>query len=335
MYHPWLELAIFAIKTVIILFAIAMLLLLFFSLLARGKIKPKNRISIDNINERYRELAKTLQQEVLSKRQLKQQKRTHKKTHSKKARKKTDKPRIFVLTFKGDSRANDVELLRQEITMLLTTARTKDEVVLQLESGGGMVHTYGLAASQLQRIRDRNIPLTIAVDRIAASGGYMMACVADKILAAPFAIIGSIGVLAQIPNFHRFLQKHHIDFEQLTAGKYKRTLSVFGNNTKAQREKMQQELEVVHQDFIDFIKEHRPQVDSEKIATGEYWLGQQAKPLQLVDELITSDDYLLQASEKADIFAITSHRKKRPLERFIGAAHGKWQQLTQGEHPIY
>ena len=105
---------------------------------------------------------------------------------------------------------------------------------------------YGLAASQMQRIRDKKLKLTVCVDKVAASGGYMMAVVADKIIAAPFAVLGSIGVLAQVPNFHRLLKKHDVDFEMLTAGKYKRTLTMFGENTDKGREKFQEDIEDTH-----------------------------------------------------------------------------------------
>jgi serine protease SohB len=178
---------------------------------------------------------------------------------------------------------------------VLTLATPKDEVVVRVESGGGVVHGYGFAASQLARIKDANIPLTVCVDKVAASGGYMMAAVAHKIIAAPFAIVGSIGVLAQMPNFHRWLDKHGIDFEQHTAGDFKRTVTMFGKNTKQDREKLQEELEATHELFKRFITTYRPQVDLKKVATGEHWYGQQALDMKLVDVLQTSDDYLYQA----------------------------------------
>ena len=222
-----------------------------------------------------------------------------------------------MLGFKGDIKASDVSSLREEISALLTFATDNDEIVVLLESAGGTVHGYGLAASQLKRVRDKKIKLTVAVDKVAASGGYMMACVADKIIAAPFAIIGSIGVLTQIPNFHRLLKKHNVDFEQITAGQYKRTLTLFGENTDQDREKVQEELEETHQLFKNFIKENRGDVDIEKIATGEHWYGSQAMELKLVDELKTSDDYLSDAVKNADIYEIQYIRKKPMSEKII------------------
>ncbi|MFK8001308.1 MAG: protease SohB [Polyangiales bacterium] len=219
--------------------------------------------------------------------------------------------RLFVLDFDGDVRASANEHMRQEISAILTSATAKDEVLLRLESGGGMVHSYGLAASQLQRVRDKGIPLTISVDKIAASGGYMMACVANQIIAAPFAIVGSIGVVAQIPNLHRLLKKNDVDFEVLTAGEYKRTLTVFGENTDKGREKMKAELEETHGHFKDFIREQRPKLDVDAVATGEHWLGTKALELGLVDKLQTSDDYLMESCSARDIIRVRYRQKQK------------------------
>ncbi len=203
------------------------------------------------------------------------------------------KPRLFVIDFKGGMEAKEVASLREEVTAVLTLATEQDEVLVRVESGGGVVHGYGLCASQLQRLRDRGLHLTVAIDKVAASGGYMMACVAQHIIAAPFAIVGSIGVVAQLPNFHRLLQKHDIDYEQHTAGQYKRTLTLFGENDEAGRQKFREELESVHQQFRSFVARHRPRIELDKVATGEHWLASEALKLELVDELRTSDDYLL------------------------------------------
>ena len=234
---------------------------------------------------------------------------------------------MFVLDFDGDIRASAVSHLRQEITALLTIANKDDEIMVRLTSPGGMIPHYGLAASQLQRIRQREIPLTIAVDKVAASGGYMMACVANKIIAAPFAIIGSIGVLAQIPNFHRLLEKHHVEFEQLTAGEYKRTLTMFGKNTKEARGKMQEELEETHELFKDFITQNRNQIDIHQVATGEHWFASKAKEFNLIDDLQTSDDYLLQASNHRDVYHLSYHKHKSLAKRFSHSAQTLLDQL--------
>ena len=202
------------------------------------------------------------------------------------------------------------------MTAILTVATPQDEVVVKLESGGGMVHTYGLAASQLKRIRDKQIPLMICVDKIAASGGYLMAAVADRILAAPFAIIGSIGVIFQLPNFHRLLQDKHIEFEQITAGDYKRTLTLFGKNTEEGREKLRQELTAIHEQFISVIQEFRKDIHIKEVATGEHWLAKHALDLHLIDALMTSDEYLMKKSKTADIYEINYEVKKSLGEKF-------------------
>ncbi|MBY4677261.1 protease SohB [Marinobacterium arenosum] len=223
--------------------------------------------------------------------------------------------RYFVLDFDGDIKASEVEPLREEINAVLSLAEADDEVVLRLESAGGLVHSYGLAASQLERIKRKGIALTICVDEVAASGGYMMACLADRLLAAPFAIVGSIGVIAQMPNFHRLLKKNDIDFEVLTAGEYKRTLTMFGQNTDKGRQKFVEELEDTHELFKSFVAEYRSQLEIDKVATGEVWFGKRALDLNLVDELMTSDEYLLDACDQGEVFLIRYEQKKSLQEK--------------------
>ena len=248
-----------------------------------------------------------------------------------------DRLRLYVLNFDGDLKASAADNLREEISAVLSVARSGDEVLIRLESSGGMVHSYGFAASQLQRIRDAGIQLTVAVDKVAASGGYMMACVANRILAAPFAVIGSIGVLAQIPNFHRLLRKANVDFEQLTAGEYKRTLTLFGENTDADREKMQEDIDDTHLLFKEFVAEHRSQVEIDKVATGEVWFGERAIDRGLVDELQTSDSFVQACLPERDVFEIKYVLKKHWQEKLGLAAEGAvsraasrlWQAATR------
>ena len=238
-----------------------------------------------------------------------------------------------MLDFDGDIRASAVEHLREEISAVVQVARPEDEVVLRLESQGGMVHTYGLAASQLRRLKSAGIRLTVSVDEVAASGGYMMACVAERIIAAPFAIIGSIGVVGQLPNFNRLLKEHNVDFELHTAGQHKRTLTLFGENTDAARDKFQEELEDTHKLFKSFVTENRPQLEIEMVATGEHWYGTRALERKLIDIIQTSDDYLLAASKDRDIFEV-HYKRRRPLQERLasgiravvkGVSGGRWQ----------
>ncbi len=228
-----------------------------------------------------------------------------------------DRQRVYVLDFDGDMRASAVSRLRKEITAVLSMVRDDDRVVVRLESRGGMVHAYGLASSQLQRVRDRGVDLTVCIDKVAASGGYMMACVANQILAAPFAVVGSIGVIAQLPNFHRLLKKHDIDFEMITAGEYKRTLTMLGENTDRGRAKFIEEIEDVHLLFKEYVAAHRPGLDLATVATGEAWYGQRALELSLVDKLITSDEYVTAACDDADVFEVR-YIEKKPLPERLG-----------------
>ncbi|MFV8783061.1 protease SohB [Microbulbifer sp. SA54] len=227
--------------------------------------------------------------------------------------------RVFVVHFEGDIKASALSNLREEITAILQVADKNDEVVVCLESPGGMVANYGLAASQLARVRSAGVKLTIVVDKVAASGGYMMACVADRILAAPFAMLGSIGVVAQLPNFHRLLERNDVDFELFTAGEYKRTVTMFGENTPEGKEKFQDDLEEIHTLFQHFVAEYRPQLDIARVATGEVWFGQRALDLRLIDELKTSDEYLTARAENSDLYQV-EYKERQNIAKKIGIA---------------
>ncbi|WP_286728270.1 protease SohB [Acinetobacter sp. UBA1297] len=264
-------------------------------------------IRISHLNARINEQRKKIAQTTASKLELLQLAQQLAKEG--RARKKNNQ-KIYVIDFKGDVQASAVENLREEITLILATAKAgKDRVVVRLESPGGMVHGYGLAAAQLVRLRDAGFHLTICVDKVAASGGYMMACIANEIITAPFAVVGSIGVVAQVPNFNRLLKEHNVDFELYTAGEYKRTVTMFGENTPEGKAKFEQELQQTHALFKHFVEKYRPKVNVEKVATGEHWYGQDALDLNLVDELKTSDEYLLSALPQHDVYVISTRRK--------------------------
>lgn len=298
-------------------------------------------LRVRHLNEEMKALQDGLTDQVVPPGQLKKLHKQRKKEQKAKDKQESkadgDSPsRVFVIDFEGDIRASAVDSLRREISAVLQVADKQDEVVVRLESPGGLVHSYGLAASQLRRIRDHGLPLTVCIDEVAASGGYMMACIGSRLLAAPFAVIGSIGVVAQIPNFHRLLKKHEVDVELMTAGEYKRTLTVFGENTDKMREKFQEELEDTHQLFKDFVSQNRPQLDLEQVATGEHWFGLRALELSLVDELKTSDEYLLQRCDEAQVFEVRWEEKRRLADRLGLAAEGAlgrtvdriWQSAT-------
>lgn len=287
-----------------------------------GKSKEKKgELQVVKLNEEYEKLTEQLESKLIDKKTLKRQKKEQEKQNkkankeAKKATEDNEKKRLFVLDFDGDINASATENLRREITALLTIAKPNDEVVVRLESGGGVIHGYGLAASQLQRIKDAGLFLTICVDKVAASGGYMMACVADKVIAAPFAILGSIGVVAQVPNIHRLLDKNLVDVELHTAGKYKRTLTMLGENTDEGREKFKQDLEDVHVLFKDFVTKARPVVDIETVATGEIWFGSKALEKQLIDEINTSDAYLVSHYDSIDVISVKYKETKKLAEK--------------------
>ena len=295
----------FLIKTITIVISILIIIGAFFA--QAKKIQPE--IEIDCLNEQFNDE----QQDVIKKFKWKHIKKTKK-------IKLNELPKLFILNFNGDIKASQTEQLRDEITRIILLAQAGDEVMVKIDSPGGAVNGYGLAASQLERLRHRNIPLSVCIDRMAASGGYLMACIANKIYAAPFAIVGSIGVVAQVPNFNKWLKKHNIDFEQVTAGQYKRTLTMFGENTKEGRKKFTEDLETIHQNFKDHVLAFRPQINIEKAATGEHWLAKDAMALGLVDELKTSDDYLLDRVSKFQIILLKKTKKPGLIEKILKPA---------------
>jgi serine protease SohB len=279
---------------------------------------------VEHLNRRFEEAADELKLAVEGKERFKKSAKARhkelKREDKARAKQESGKPRLFVLDFKGDLRASAAASLREEVSAVLHVAKPKDKVLLRLENSGGTVHEHGFAASQLLRLKKHGLELLVAVDKVAASGGYLMACVADRLIAAPFAIIGSIGVLAQLPNFHRLLEEKGIDFEQVTAGRYKRTLTLFGKNTEEGREKLKEEVEDVHELFKQQIREYRPQVDLDRVATGEHWYGIRALDLKLVDELKTSDDFLLEAAKDHDLYHVVYKRRRGWQERVLGGA---------------
>lgn len=342
------EYGLFLAKTVTWVLAIGLVLAMIAAAAQKRRKPSDGEIEVESLNDHFTELKETLEDHILDEHRLKQIHKAQKKQEKEeaKARKKAaksdtqeeeDRKRIFVIDFDGDIQASEVDKMRQEVTAVLSLAKATDEVVVRLESPGGLVHGYGLAASQLERIRRKQIPLTVCVDKVAASGGYMMACIANKIVAAPFALIGSIGVVAQIPNFHRLLKKNDIDYEVLTAGDYKRTLTMFGENTDKGREKFVEELEDTHALFKEFVSDYRSDLDIEKVATGEVWFGRRAISNGLIDQIETSDDYLVNAADEADIYKVSYQVKQSLQERLehfgisamTGVAGKAWSNLTQ------
>lgn len=294
----------------------------------RGDADDEDELTVRRLNDKYRKLKEAVESRMLSSEQRKIWKKAKQKAE--KAKKKSEKgasktegetrPRTFVIDFDGDIKASDTETLRKSVTAVLAIAEPgRDEVVVRLESGGGLVHAYGLAAAQLDRVRNKGIRLTACVDKVAASGGYMMACVADKIVASPFAVLGSIGVVAQLPNFHRVLKKHDVDYEILTAGEHKRTLTVFGENTDKGRIKFLEDLEDTHHLFKDYVQERRPELDVGAVANGDIWFGTRALEMKLVDEILTSDEYLIDACGRSDVVSV-SFQRKRTLPEKLGLA---------------
>jgi|GEM_PF-10475 len=292
-----------------VVFATIAISVLFVVAVARRK-RPAAWLRVKPLNKQIDALGDALRANLMRKKDFRKLRKGRKKSKPAAGR-----PNVFVLEFKGDLFASAVRNLREEVTAIASVAGKNDEVVVRLESAGGAVPHYGLAAAQLMRLREKAIKVTVCIDRIAASGGYMMACVADEIVAAPFAIIGSIGVVAQVPNLHRLLKKHDVDFQEMTAGEFKRTVSVFGEITERGRKKLQEELEDTHSLFKEFVKAHRPKLDLERVATGEHWLARRGLELGLVDQLRTSDDYLVGRAGEANLYQVSFERARSLRER--------------------
>ncbi|MEY2987154.1 MAG: hypothetical protein RJB13_675 [Pseudomonadota bacterium] len=314
-FADWVQFSVSA--AVVLLLLILVILLLTLILKKKKHNRVHSEFSIENLNKKWVATADHLRETILTSDQLKERL---------KAKKKEDPPRfeknVFVLEFEGDVAASQCSTLKEQITAVISVAQKCDEVVIRIESPGGMVQSYGLAASQMARLRQRNIKVTACVDKVAASGGYMMACVADKIVAAPFAIIGSIGVVTGIPNLNKFLKKHDIDYVEQTAGESKRTVSLFGELTEEKKNKQQQQLNMIHSLFKKHVSQFRPSVQIDLVSTGEIWLASEALQFNLVDELLTSDDLLLKYAESANVYLLSADQpqdwKAKILKKFMG-----------------
>lgn len=325
--------ALFLAETATLVLAVATLVVVL-AVLSRRRKKDGGQIQVNDVNLQLEAAGDRIQALRLSGKTRKILHRKRKAEHKAGQLRAEEESCSYLLDFKGDIRASAFTALREEITAILQVAKTGDAVLLRLESGGGMVNRYGLAAAQLLRLRDAQLPLTVMVDTVAASGGYLMAAVADRIVASPFALIGSIGVVAQLPNFHRWLQARNIDWEQFTAGKFKRTVTLFGENTEAGRAKLREELEEIHAQFRQFVHGRRAQLDMEKVATGEAWLGGKALELGLVDELATSDEIIRRACQRGKVLHIGFQRKLSLPERMRVSAQAAWEDIWQPPYPL-
>lgn len=302
---------LFLLKAVTIVVAIGLVVGLIAS---AGQKQKSNLPKLINLNKKLSKVKEHFEDQTIDKKVLKKKRKESKKEEKSE---KADKPICYVMDFHGDIKASQVEQFKHDVTALISLEQDIDEVIVRLESGGGMVHQYGYAAAQIERLRAKGIRVTVCVDRVAASGGYMMACVADQVVAAPFAVLGSIGVIAQVPNVHRLLKKNDIDFEVHTAGEYKRTLTVFGENTDKAREKFKDDLNEVHVMFKEFVSKYRPELDVVKVANGDVWYGNQAKEMGLIDRIETSDGYLLESSLTKTLIQI-KHEPKKTVAKKLG-----------------
>lgn len=335
MWEILMEALVFALKTGVIMLAIVIIVIIIGSMVQRQQWDDIGQIRVRSLNDQYQNFGETIESIGMDRKQWKAQVKQRDKERKAQAQSEPQK-RMYVIDFDGDLNASDVAGLREKISAILKVATPEDEVLVRLESSGGVVHGYGLAASQLERIRQRKIHLTIAVDKVAASGGYMMACLADRLIAAPFAILGSVGVMSMMPNVHRLLKHHHVDFVEMTAGEYKTTVTPVGEITEKGMKKAQEDLDSTHLLFKEFVAEHRPNLDMSQIATGETWYGRQALSMHLVDILQTSDDFIMSRLEEVQVLLIDYQGPQSIRDKVAGmmGAAGEnafnriWQKLT-------
>ena len=312
----WLDIAAFALKALLIVAAIVGLAALI-ARISRDGSGDDNELKITSLNDHYDDLQARLNSQLQDAKTVKAERKARRKAEKNRPA-ADDRKRLYVMEFDGDLKASTHKQLTDMIDALLTVARPgTDEIVIKIESPGGLVTGYGLAAMQLLRIREAKLALTVCVDQVAASGGYLMACTADKILAAPFAVVGSIGVIAQVPNLHRLLKKNDIDYEEITAGEFKRTVSMLGEITPAGREHFREKLDATHVAFKDFVAKYRPGLAIDKVANGDFWYGSEAVALGLVDALQSSDDYLFRARGEARMFRVSIEEKKTLLQQLL------------------
>ncbi|KZX82185.1 hypothetical protein A3715_00045, partial [Oleiphilus sp. HI0009] len=266
----------------------------------RGCMFKKNsdgRIIVKSLNEEYQEI----QDALLKFKPLK----PIKSSSIRKFKASPNKQSIFVLDFKGDKTASSVGSLSKEVSAILSVAKPNDEVFLRLESPGGTITGYGLASQQLIRLREAGIRLVVSVDEIATSGGYMMAAVGDRIIASPTSMLGSIGVIMEVPNFYNLLDRAGVQFHQFTAGKHKRLVSMTNKIGDAAKDQINQDLEKSHELFKNHVHTYRNSVNLESVSHGDVWSAKYCLDNKLVDDLMTSEAYLFDRASRANIFHIS------------------------------
>lgn len=217
---------------------------------------------------------------------------------------------LAVLTFVGDIGAKQYKSFGQLIDEVIINKSEIDEVVVVVNSPGGAVSPYGNVYSQMERVRDAGLKLTVCIDVVAASGGYLMSLPAHKIIAAPFSMVGSVGVMAFVPNLRGLLEDYNINPRTFTAGKYKRTVSLTDEATEEEVEKFKQQLNAIHRLFLEAVKKYRKDVKMEVVETGEHWTARESVELGLglVDDIATSQQYLLEANRDRDLIILSQKR---------------------------
>ncbi len=230
-------------------------------------------------------------------------------------------PRLAVLRFQGlrDLNASGDQRLSEAIDEVLVNRDHFEEAVVIIDSPGGTTHGYGHAYALLERLSASGLKVTACIDRIGASGGYLMALPADRILAGPFAIVGSVGVVAGIPNVKRLLEEKGVSYRLFVAGDKKRVVHFADDDGPEVREYMDEKLAGIHTQFLQAVEKHRgDRVKLDEVRSGDHWSAEESveKGLGLVDELQTSAEYLLERNREVALVMI--ERRVDITERFAG-----------------
>lgn len=221
-----------------------------------------------------------------------------------------------VLRFEGDTMATGRQDFARMVDEVLHNKERIQRVIVVVNSPGGGVSVYGQMFAGMERMRNAGVDVTACVDTYAASGGYLMSVPAQRIIAAPFAMVGSIGVVSEFMNFNKLLRRLGVEPMTITAGELKRTVTPLSEVTEENKAAYKAQLEAIHRQFIAVVKKYR-EVDADRVCTGNHWTAAESVELKLnlVDGLATSQEYLFEANQTEDL--VTISKLQNPYEKSV------------------
>ncbi|HIQ50372.1 MAG TPA: signal peptide peptidase SppA [Nautiliaceae bacterium] len=177
--------------------------------------------------------------------------------------------------------------LQKVLSDLDSIEENYDGIILKIDSPGGDAYSTKKIAERIKEI-NKKIPIVACIDQIATSGAYWLASSSDYIVADDFSIVGSIGVYASYLEFTGLMEKLGVKYNRIVFGKYKDILSPFKNLTEEERKLIERKINYIYEYFVKEVAKNRGLNYSfvkEKIATGEFFFGYEAKELNLVDAI--------------------------------------------------